>query len=175
MLRISHNNPNCPSDEGRIYETLNNIYLSNQKESIEVMRINKRLYSVYILTNFNKTVLYTGVTNDLEQRIIEHYLNSNKPKSFTGKYKTFYLLYYEDYKYINEAIAREKEIKGWKRIKKEELIKLLNPEMNFLNIELFGKWPPDNMFSRSEDQYCHFNKEEWLKNRCFVTQHDNAD
>ena len=114
------------------------------------MRVNRNLYSVYILTNYNRTVLYTGVTNDLEQRIIEHYLNSDKLKTFTGKYKTFYLLYYEDYKYIKEAIAREKEIKGWKRIKKEELIKLANPEMIFLNIELFGKWPPDNMFSRGD-------------------------
>jgi len=114
------------------------------------MIINKRSYSVYILTNYNKTVLYTGVTNDLEQRIIEHYLNSHNPKSFTGKYKTFYLLYYEDFDYINNAIAREKEIKGWTRLKKEELIKTFNPEMNFLNIELFGKWPPDNMFSRGE-------------------------
>ena len=114
------------------------------------MRVNRNLYSVYILTNYNRTVLYTGVTNDLEQRIIEHYLGSNNTKSFTGKYKTFYLLYYEDYKYINEAIAREKEIKGWRRIKKEELIILVNPEMIFLNIEVFGKWPPDNMFSRSD-------------------------
>jgi putative endonuclease len=114
------------------------------------MRVNQRAYSVYILTNYNRTVLYTGVTNDLEQRIIEHYLNSNNAKSFTGKYKTFYLVYYEDYKYVNEAIEREKEIKGWRRSKKDELIKTLNAEMHFLNIDLFGKWPPDNMFSRSE-------------------------
>ena len=114
------------------------------------MKINRNLYSVYVLTNYNTTVLYIRVTNELEQRIIEHYLNSNKPKSFTGKYKTFYLLYYEDYKYVNEAIEREKEIKGWRRSKKEELIKTLNPAMDFLNIDLFGKWPPDNMFSRSE-------------------------
>ncbi len=46
---------------------------------------------------------------------------------------------------INEAIAREKEIKGWKRIKKEELIKEMNPEFKFLNTELFGKWPPDKI------------------------------
>ena len=114
------------------------------------MRINRNLYSVYMITNYSRTVLYTGVTNDLEQRIIEHYVNSHNAKSFSGKYKTFYLLYFEDYKYINTAIAREKEIKGWKRSKKEELIKTVNPEMVFLNVELFGKWPPDNLFSRSE-------------------------
>lgn len=108
------------------------------------------MFSIYILTNYNRTVLYTGVTNDLEQRIIEHYLNADNSKSFTGKYKAFYLLYFEHYKYIRDAIAREKEIKGWKRIKKEELIKSLNPEMKFLNTELFGKWPPDNMFSRKD-------------------------
>jgi putative endonuclease len=85
--------------------------------------------------------LYTGVTNNLEVRIIEHYSKAGNIKSFTGKYYAHFLLYYEDYKYVNEAIGREKEIKGWKRIKKEALIKSMNPEFKFLNIELFGKWP----------------------------------
>jgi putative endonuclease len=109
------------------------------------MIVNKKAYSVYILTNFNKTVLYTGITNNLEVRIIEHYMQSGESKSFTGKYYAHFLLYYEDYKYVNEAIAREKEIKGWTRIKKEVLIKSMNPEFKFLNIELFGKWPPEKI------------------------------
>ncbi len=102
------------------------------------MLINKIAYSVYILTNYNKTVLYTGVTNNLEVRILEHYLQAGNSKSFTGKYHVHFLLYFEDYKYINEAIAREKEIKGWTRIKKENLISLMNPEFKFLNVDVFG-------------------------------------
>ncbi len=109
------------------------------------MIINKRSYSVYILTNYNKTVLYTGITNNLEFRIIQHYTQAGDSKSFTGKYYTHFLLYYEDYKYVNEAIAREKEIKGWTRIKKIDLIKTINPKMEFLNVELYGKWPPNKI------------------------------
>ena len=109
------------------------------------MIVNKTAYSVYILTNYNKTVLYTGITNNLEVRIIQHYLQAGNSKSFTGKYHVHFLLYFEDYKYVNDAIAREKEIKAWKRIKKEELIKLMNPEFKFLNIEVLGKWPPDKI------------------------------
>ena len=78
-------------------------------------KINKQFYYVYILTNFTKTVLYTGVTNNLEQRITEHYINRNNDKTFAGKYKAFYVLYYESHKYIENAIIREKEIKGWRR------------------------------------------------------------
>ncbi|HEV8080941.1 MAG TPA: GIY-YIG nuclease family protein [Chitinophagaceae bacterium] len=109
------------------------------------MIINKTAYSVYILTNYTKKVLYKGITNNLEVRIIEHYLQAGNSKTFTGKYYVYFLLYFEDYKYVNEAIAREKEIKGWTRIKKENLIRLMNPEFKFLNVELFGKWPPDKI------------------------------
>jgi len=84
------------------------------------MLIKKREYYVYIVTNYKKTVLYTGVTNNLEQRIIEHYLNKGDVKTFTGKYNCFYLVYYECTQYINNAILREKEIKSWNRKKKEE-------------------------------------------------------
>lgn len=105
-------------------------------------------YYVYILTNYARTVLYTGVTNDLEQRIIEHYLDRGNPKSFTGRYNVFYLLFYEASHYINNSIAREKEIKGWRRSKKEELIHSFNPEFKFLNEELFGKWPPEGLISK---------------------------
>ena len=63
----------------------------------------------------------------------------------------FYLLFYESYDYINDAIAREKEIKGWRRSKKEELINSFNPEWKFLNEELSGKWPPDELFHRGEE------------------------
>ena len=91
-------------------------------------------YYVYITSNKNKTVLYTGVTNDLKRRLFEHEEDSNGPKLFfAGKYNCYHLAYYERFQYIQDAIKREKEIKGWKRIKKENLISQLNPEWNFLN------------------------------------------
>jgi putative endonuclease len=71
----------------------------------------QRTFYVYILTNQNKTVLYTGVTNHLEQRIMEHWSGSTSGTSFTAKYKAFYLLLYESHQYIDNAIRREKEIR----------------------------------------------------------------
>lgn len=92
-------------------------------------------YFVYILTNINKTVLYTGVTNDLQRRIIEHE-NATDSKSFTSKYNCCYLLYFERFQNIEHAIAQEKRIKGWSRKKKETLITKFNPQWNFLNNEI---------------------------------------
>jgi len=102
-------------------------------------------YLVYILTNLQKTVLYTGVTNSLKDRIIEHYKQRSNPKSFTGKYRAHYLLYYESFEHIMDAIRREKQIKGWSRKRKMALINRLNPELKFLNEDLFGKWPPKHI------------------------------
>jgi putative endonuclease len=110
--------------------------------------MNTHSYYVYLTTNSNRRVLYTGVTNDLEQRIIEHYSGRGKAASFTAKYQAFYLLFYERFTYINNALAREKEIKGWRRSKKLELIRAFNPEMKFLNEELFGQWPPGEWTTR---------------------------
>ena len=101
-----------------------------------------RCYYVYILTNILRTVLYTGVTNNLENRIIEHWSLRGQKKSFTSKYNVYFLLYYEVFKYINDAIRREKEINGWRREKKMELINKVNPGLEFLNAKLFGGWPP---------------------------------
>ena len=89
-------------------------------------------YYVYILTNKAKTVLYIGVTNNLIRRIQEHKDHIN-PNSFTAKYNAHYLLYYEKFSWIQLAIAREKEIKGWKRDKKIELIKTINPDLEVLD------------------------------------------
>ena len=108
-------------------------------------------YYIYITTNPNKKSLYIGVTNNLEQRIIEHYLNRGNTKTYAGKYFCYNLIYYESFQYIDEAIAREKEIKGWVRSKKEKLIDTFNLERNFLNNELFGHWPPkETLYSRNE-------------------------
>lgn len=120
----------CHPDEGGVY-------------SFKLMTSTDQLYYVYILTNYKKTVLYTGMTNNLAQRIIEHYLQRGNPVTYTGKYHAFYVLYYESFRYINNIIAREKGIKGWSRNKKEELINAFNPDWKFLNEEIFGKWPPD--------------------------------
>ena len=82
--------------------------------------------SIYIMTNRSKTTLYVGVTVDLPSRILEHKQHVYK-KSFTDKYNLEYCVYYENYPFIMEAIHREKEIKKWRREKKEMLINSLNP------------------------------------------------
>lgn len=114
------------------------------------MRVSKICCSVYILTNSRKTVLYTGMTNSLEQRLVEHYPDRNIDDHFTGKYACFYLVYYEDFNYVNDAIAREKEIKGWRRRKKDALITAFNPDWTFLNETLLVEWPPTNAYHRRD-------------------------
>src|SRR3954469_16356401 len=109
----------------------------------------KHRFFVYILTDWKKSVLYVGVTNNLEQRIAEHYFNKGKPETFAGKYFCHFLVYYEEHKYIRNAIEREKEIKSWIRTKKEELIKSFNPTYKFLNEEIMD-WPPDNACLRGQ-------------------------
>ena len=113
-------------------------------EIIDVYLYSVKFY-VYITTNPNGSALYTGMTNNLEQRIIEHYLNRGNVSTHGGKYFCYCLLFYEEYKYVNDAIARENEIKGWRREKKEALIHSFNPERKNLNKELFGSWPPQNI------------------------------
>lgn len=80
----------------------------------------------YIMTNKNKTTLYVGVTSDLENRIFEH-KNHLFRNSFTDKYNIEYCIYYEYFNRIEEAIIREKQIKGLTRAKKEKLINTMNP------------------------------------------------
>ena len=90
-------------------------------------------YYVYILTNSAKTVLYIGVTNDLSKRQRQHFDAHGSIDSFTGKYRAYYLIYYETYTDIREAITREKQLKGWKRSKKIDLITKQNPQWQFLS------------------------------------------
>lgn len=89
-------------------------------------------FYVYFLTNKAKTVLYTGMTNNLKRRLHEHKSKLN-PNSFTAKYNVSYLLYYEHYGWVQQAIEREKEIKLMKRDRKLELIKNFNTNLDFLN------------------------------------------
>ncbi len=93
-------------------------------------------YFVYFLTNKNKTVLYIGVTNNLERRLYEHELTTGNKFRFAFRYNCIYLIYYERYTNINHAIARETELKKWRREKKEKLINSLNPEWTFLNDDI---------------------------------------
>ena len=83
-------------------------------------------YYVYILSNSNKNVIYTGVTNDLVRRVYEHKQHLDKT-SFTSRYNVENLVYYEQTTDIDSAIEREKQIKGWNRKRKEKLIEAKNP------------------------------------------------
>jgi len=91
-------------------------------------------YFVYITSNPGKTVLYTGMTNDLKLRLNQHYMNRGKEEHFASKYYCYKLMYYEMYDSPSEAIHREKNIKDLNREKKIELIKTKNPGMSFLVI-----------------------------------------
>jgi putative endonuclease len=105
-----------------------------------------------MVTDRSRAVLYTGMTNNLAERIIEHYLNRGDFNSFAGKYHCYCLVYFERYQYVNDAIGREKQIKGWTREKKNELIKEFNPEWKFLNHEVCEEWPPDDNYRRRYDK-----------------------
>jgi putative endonuclease len=93
-------------------------------------------FYVYITTNPAKSVLYVGVTNDLSRRLYEHHENKGNPSSFAGKYHCYNLFYYEHHTHIDHAISREKEIKKWRKEKKMDLIKTINPELRFLNDDI---------------------------------------
>jgi putative endonuclease len=93
-----------------------------------------RQYYVYILTNRKQGVLYTGITNDLERRIYEH--KNKLIRGFASKYNLTRLVHFEVTTDVNVAIAREKQIKGWLRKKKIELIESRNPNWK----DLCEKW-----------------------------------
>jgi putative endonuclease len=91
-------------------------------------------YYVYILTNVNNTVLYTGVTNNLKRRIFEH--RQGYGSVFTKRYNIYKLVYYEYTQDVTSAIQREKQIKAGSRRKKIDLINSLNPDWRDLFDEL---------------------------------------
>jgi putative endonuclease len=90
-----------------------------------------RACAVYLLSNFTRTVLYTGVTSDLVQRVHEHRERAH-PRSFTAQYHVDRLVYYEAFEDMEAAIRREKQIKGWSRAKKVALIRRANPDWDDL-------------------------------------------
>ena len=93
-----------------------------------------RIYYVYILTNKNHTVLYTGVTNDLKRRVYQH--QQGLGSAFTKRYNVFVLVYYEGTPSQETAIMREKQIKGGSRQKKLDLINQVNPCWKDLSTKL---------------------------------------
>ncbi len=90
-------------------------------------------YYVYIITNHTRTTFYIGVTNDLERRMIEY--KEERGSNFTKRYKVKYLVYFEEFSSIEQAIVREKQLKNWKREWKINLIKEMNPELKDLMTE----------------------------------------
>ncbi len=88
-------------------------------------------YFVYILTNYTNSVFYTGITNNLQRRILEHRMHVN-PNSFTARYRMYKLIWYEEFSDPTTAIENEKRVKDYRRAKKLALIKNMNPMMEDL-------------------------------------------
>lgn len=102
-------------------------------------------YFVYLLTNWNNKVMYVGMTNDLLRRVYEH--KTKAVKDFTEKYNVSRLVYFEETSDVLAALAREKEIKKWRREKKNALVIQANPEWRDLSKD-FGL-PPSHSASHS--------------------------
>ncbi|EMS34226.1 Excinuclease ABC [Mariniradius saccharolyticus AK6] len=93
--------------------------------------------AIYILTNKTNTTVYIGVTSNLQKRLYEHQ-NGLYPSSFVAKYNLNKLIYYEAFHSIQEAIDREKQLKGWSRKKKDDLIAKLNAKWIDLTEEIMN-------------------------------------
>ena len=102
------------------------------------------MYFVYILTNRNDKVMYVGVTNNLERRLYEH--KNKLVDGFTKKYNINKLVYYDSTTDVKSAITREKQIKGWTRKRKNELVETLNPTWG----DLSESWKEIDSSLRSE-------------------------
>jgi putative endonuclease len=100
-----------------------------------------KVYYVYMMTNRSRVVLYTGVTNSLQRRVWFH--DHASERSFTKRYKVDRLVYYERFDRARDAISREKEIKSWRRQRKNDLVRRLNPKREDLREQLFGDYRRD--------------------------------
>jgi putative endonuclease len=89
-------------------------------------------YYTYIAMNPGRTTLYIGMTNNLKARLFEHYFNRGYGRHFASRYHCYHLVYYEVFDHVLDAIAREKQLKGWSRAKKMQLIKTANPTLREL-------------------------------------------
>ena len=90
------------------------------------------MYYVYILTNKTNAVMYIGMTNDLQRRLCEH--QNEQLEGFTKKYHVHKLVYVEEYTQSNDAISREKQLKKWRRSKKNWLVERQNPSWDDLGV-----------------------------------------
>ena len=102
------------------------------------------IYYVYIFTNRNNKVMYVGVTNNLERRVYEH--KHKLVDGFTKRYNISKLVYYDHTSDVKAAIEREKQIKGWVRKRKNELVETMNPNWN----DLSNGWNEKDSSLRSE-------------------------
>ena len=89
-------------------------------------------YFTYVTMNPGRTTIYVGMTNNLRARLYEHYINRGSARHFAGRYHCYHLVYYEAFDHVLDAIAREKQLKGWSRAKKLALIKKSNPNLTEL-------------------------------------------
>lgn len=92
-----------------------------------------KTYYVYIITNHTRTVLYTGFTSNLVSRLDSH--KKGVVKGFSARYNCTILLHFEETTDVHAAFDREKQIKGWSREKKDELIRASNPQLKDLSLE----------------------------------------
>ena len=99
----------------------------------------EKISYVHMMGSASRRALYTGVTADLNKRVFEH--KNNLIDGFTSKYKCHRLVYFETFNNVVDAIAREKEIKGWRREKKTKLVESLNPEWK----DLAADWYPETL------------------------------
>ena len=105
----------------------------------------KNSYYTYMLTNQNKTVIYVGMTNNLDVRILEHYKAAiQNKKHFTSRYNCYFCVWYEAFETPREAIDKEDALKRLSRKGKENIIDRFNPEWKLLNQDILKKWPPDD-------------------------------
>ena len=88
-------------------------------------------YYVYMMISSSRRALYTGVTNNLERRVFQH--KNDEFESFSHQYQAHRLVWFERYSNIQTAIAREKQLKGWRRAKKNWLVQMTNPEWRDLS------------------------------------------
>ena len=104
-----------------------------------------KAFYVYMMTNQSRVVLYTGITNSLVRRVWQH--QNAEREGFTKSYKVNRLVYYECFDDPRDAIAREKEIKGWRREKKNALVETKNPKWADLSPMLFQHFKPSSRAS----------------------------
>ena len=102
-------------------------------------------FYVYVMTNQSRVVLYTGVTNSLVRRVWQH--QNSEIEGFTKTYKVNRLVYYGCFDDPQDAIAREEEIKGWRRDKKNALVEKMNPKWTDLSPMLFQHFKPSSRAS----------------------------